>query len=104
MAGDMAIEQVTSVESGVEPSEKEHVHVTSNGTVVDHGLHRALKQRHMQMIALGGVVGYVHLKSMTQSFLLILLCSASIWYGTGLAISYSGPVRKRHLRVDCAKC
>lgn len=27
------------------------------GVVVDQGLHRALKQRHLQMIALGGVVG-----------------------------------------------
>lgn len=25
--------------------------------VVDHGLQRSLKQRHLQMIALGGVVG-----------------------------------------------
>jgi amino acid transporter len=30
-----------------------------DGVVVDQGLHRALKQRHLQMIALGGVVGYV---------------------------------------------
>ena len=28
-----------------------------DGVVVDQGLHRALKQRHLQMIALGGVVG-----------------------------------------------
>ncbi|RAO71321.1 uncharacterized protein BHQ10_007333 [Talaromyces amestolkiae] len=45
-----------------------------DGVVVDQGLHRALKQRHLQMIALGGVVG------------------ASIWYGTGTALSYSGPI------------
>jgi hypothetical protein len=32
---------------------------TSHGHVVDHGLHRGLKQRHLQMIALGGVVGYM---------------------------------------------
>lgn len=31
----------------------------SHTMAVDHGLHRALKQRHLQMIALGGVVGYV---------------------------------------------
>ena len=31
--------------------------VTADGTVVDHGLHRALKRRHLQMIALGGVIG-----------------------------------------------
>jgi yeast amino acid transporter len=50
------------------------INVAADGTVIDHGLHRALKQRHLQMIALGGVIG------------------ASIWYGTGLCISYSGPV------------
>lgn len=33
--------------------------VTSHGHVVDHGLHRALKARHLQMISLGGVIGYV---------------------------------------------
>lgn len=32
---------------------------TSHGHIVDHGLHRGLKQRHLQMIALGGVVGYI---------------------------------------------
>ncbi len=45
----------------VEPTsvdEKEHLTVTAGGTVVDHGLHRQLKQRHMQMISLGGVIGY----------------------------------------------
>jgi amino acid permease len=29
----------------------------ANGVVIDHGLQRSLKQRHLQMIALGGVVG-----------------------------------------------
>jgi amino acid permease len=53
------------------------INVAADGTVIDHGLHRALKQRHLQMIALGGVIG------------------ASIWYGTGLCISYSGPVGKQ---------
>lgn len=38
---------------------KEKLVVTAGGTVIDHGLHRALKQRHMQMIALGGVIGCV---------------------------------------------
>lgn len=33
--------------------------VGDHTVAVDHGLHRALKQRHLQMIALGGVVGYV---------------------------------------------
>ena len=35
----------------------EELNVTADGTVIDHGLHRALKQRHLQMIALGGVIG-----------------------------------------------
>lgn len=33
------------------------IEIGNNGVVVDHGLHRALKQRHLQMIALGGVIG-----------------------------------------------
>lgn len=33
------------------------IEIGTNGVVVDHGLHRALKQRHLQMIALGGVIG-----------------------------------------------
>jgi hypothetical protein len=33
------------------------INVTADGTVVDHGLHRALKKRHLEMIALGGVIG-----------------------------------------------
>ncbi|KAH8657933.1 amino acid permease [Xylariales sp. PMI_506] len=41
---------------------------------LDDGLQRALKNRHVVMISFGGVVG------------------ASIWYGTGYAIAYSGPV------------
>ncbi|KAK5172115.1 uncharacterized protein LTR77_003753 [Saxophila tyrrhenica] len=63
--------------SAMEPTEvdtKEHLAVTSHGTVVDHGLHRQLKSRHMRMISLGGVIG------------------ASIWYGVGVSIASSGPV------------
>ncbi|KAI5921240.1 amino acid permease [Camillea tinctor] len=48
--------------------------LASNGNVIDDGLQRGLKNRHLQMIAFGGVVG------------------ASIWYGTGSAIAYSGPI------------
>ncbi|KAI1141488.1 amino acid permease/ SLC12A domain-containing protein [Hypoxylon sp. FL0543] len=54
--------------------EADDVAHASNGNVIDDGLQRGLKNRHLQMIAFGGVVG------------------ASIWYGTGSAISYSGPV------------
>ncbi|KAI1498120.1 amino acid permease [Biscogniauxia marginata] len=50
------------------------IELASNGNVIDDGLQRGLKNRHLQMIAFGGVVG------------------ASIWYGTGSAIAYSGPV------------
>lgn len=31
--------------------------VSSNGNVIDDGLQRGLKSRHLQMIAFGGVVG-----------------------------------------------
>ncbi|KAL7622103.1 hypothetical protein AAE478_007605 [Parahypoxylon ruwenzoriense] len=50
------------------------VSLASNGNVIDDGLQRGLKNHHLQMIAFGGVVG------------------ASIRYGTGTAISYSGAV------------
>ncbi|KAI0475153.1 amino acid permease/ SLC12A domain-containing protein [Xylariaceae sp. FL0804] len=49
------------------------VELARNGNVIDDGLQRGLKNRHLQMIAFGGVVG------------------ASIWYGTGSAIADSGP-------------
>ncbi|KAJ9502560.1 hypothetical protein LTR99_007626 [Exophiala xenobiotica] len=74
MAPNPDIARVSSVgEDGI-ISDKEQLKIAADGTVVDHGLHRALKQRHLQMIALGGVIG------------------ASIWYGTGLAITESGPI------------
>ncbi|KAK6956942.1 hypothetical protein Daesc_002224 [Daldinia eschscholtzii] len=56
------------------PRERGETALASNGNVIDDGLQRGLKNRHLQMIAFGGVVG------------------ASIWYGTGSAIAYSGPV------------
>ncbi|EXJ81463.1 hypothetical protein A1O3_07755 [Capronia epimyces CBS 606.96] len=72
---DVGVQETASVQDGTTVGiEKEQIQVNADGTVVDHGLHRSLKQRHLQMIALGGVVG------------------ASIWYGTGLAIVSSGPI------------
>lgn len=41
----------------VEVENKEQPEVTADGIVVDQGLYRSLKQRHLQMIALGGVIG-----------------------------------------------
>lgn len=52
--------------------DKEQLTVDSQGTVVDHGLHRQLKQRHMQMIALGGVIGSVSLFSQLRSLTLYI--------------------------------
>ncbi|KAI2464791.1 amino acid permease/ SLC12A domain-containing protein [Annulohypoxylon bovei var. microspora] len=66
-------EKTPSSTDDVSP-ETADVALASNGNVIDDGLQRGLKNRHLQMIAFGGVVG------------------ASIWYGTGTAISYSGPV------------
>ncbi|KAF7542034.1 hypothetical protein G7054_g149 [Neopestalotiopsis clavispora] len=54
--------------------ESNEITTTANGNVMDNGLQRGLKNRHLQMISLGGVVG------------------ASIWFGTGSAIAYSGPL------------
>ncbi|KAI0174379.1 amino acid permease [Pestalotiopsis sp. NC0098] len=55
-------------------NESNAITTAANGNVMDNGLQRGLKNRHLQMISLGGVVG------------------ASIWFGTGSAIAYSGPV------------
>jgi amino acid permease len=53
----------TATPEPTEVDSKEQLQVTAGGTVVDHGLHRQLKQRHMQMISLGGVIGYAILMS-----------------------------------------
>ncbi|EPE09347.1 amino acid permease [Ophiostoma piceae UAMH 11346] len=47
---------------------------TSDGTIIDDGVKRALKSRHLLMIALGGVIG------------------PGTFYATGFALRYSGPV------------
>jgi amino acid permease len=49
--------EVTSKQDVVVGDKAEELDVTANGTIVDHGLHRALKRRHLEMIALGGVIG-----------------------------------------------
>lgn len=46
----------------------------ANDVVIDDGVRRALKSRHLQMIALGGVIG------------------PGTFYATGFALQYSGPV------------
>ncbi len=57
--GEAEIIDRVSMEDGQQGSVKDGVDISAGGVVVDHGLHRSLKERHMQMIALGGVVGYV---------------------------------------------
>lgn len=44
-----------------------------NSQIIDDGVRRALKSRHLQMIALGGVIG------------------PGTFYATGFALQYSGP-------------
>jgi yeast amino acid transporter len=48
--------------------------IDASGTLIDDGVRRALKSRHLQMIALGGVIG------------------PGTFYATGYALQYSGPV------------
>jgi hypothetical protein len=48
---------------------QEEILESSHGNVVDHGLHRGLKGRHLQMISLGGVVGYINILCMSISVL-----------------------------------
>lgn len=51
--------EAPAVANVVVTDKAEELNVIADGTIVDHGLHRALKQRHLQMIALGGVIGFV---------------------------------------------
>ncbi|KAH8886267.1 amino acid permease [Thozetella sp. PMI_491] len=72
---DKAVPRVTSSLSGSgSGAEGLSYGVADNGNIIDDGLQRGLKNRHLVMISFGGVVG------------------ASIWYGTGFAVAYSGPV------------
>lgn len=48
--------------------------LNANDGVIDDGVRRVLKSRHLQMIALGGVIG------------------PGTFYATGFALQYSGPV------------
>lgn len=66
-------------------------HLAANGNLIDDGLQRGLQGRHLQMIAFGGVVGYDVIEPL-QMYIADERISASIWYGTGYAIAYAGPV------------
>ncbi|ORY68656.1 amino acid permease [Pseudomassariella vexata] len=70
----VALNVAASGPGGEEAGEIRSLEVANNGNIIDDGLQRGLKDRHLIMISFGGVVG------------------ASIWYGTGYAIAYSGPV------------
>ena len=59
MKSEFDINHGAVVDDGLPGDKKETFIIGTDGAVVDHGLHRALKQRHLQMIALGGVVGCV---------------------------------------------
>jgi yeast amino acid transporter len=48
--------------------------INTSDKIIDDGVRRALKSRHLQMIALGGVIG------------------PGTFYATGFALQYSGPV------------
>ena len=63
-----------TVEVSPETDSSKPAAVASNGNELDNGLQRGLKNRHLVMISFGGVVG------------------ASIWYGVGFAVAYSGPL------------
>lgn len=58
--GDIVDEKIVaaSATSVSEEGVGESPNLTSNGNVLDDGLQRGLKGRHLQMIALGGVVGF----------------------------------------------
>ncbi|VUC26808.1 unnamed protein product [Clonostachys rosea] len=64
------IAPVTEVDGDI--GESKVIHET--GDIIDDGVRRALKSRHLQMIALGGVIG------------------PGTFYATGFALQYAGPV------------
>ncbi|RDW73578.1 hypothetical protein BP6252_07485 [Coleophoma cylindrospora] len=64
----------TTVDEIRDDSSQGKVVACVQGTVIDDGVRRALKSRHLLMIALGGVIG------------------PGTFYATGFALRYSGPV------------
>ena len=76
----------------------EEINLTADGIVVDHGLHRALKQRHLQMIALGGVIGLV------QTILLgRALCSyVALERAFGMEQAWASPTPDRYAPASLA--
>ncbi|KAJ9150923.1 General amino acid permease AGP3 [Pleurostoma richardsiae] len=70
----VALDSTTGPTSSDSGADTASIALADNGNVLEDGLQRGLKNRHLVMIGFGGVVG------------------ASIWYGTGYAIAYSGPV------------
>ncbi|KAF3010262.1 General amino acid permease [Neopestalotiopsis sp. 37M] len=60
--------------TGTQPEPDSGEVIDASGTLIDDGVRRVLKSRHLQMIALGGVIG------------------PGTFYATGYALQYSGPV------------
>ena len=52
-----AVRVPTGGDNSIEESKVEAIELGNDGVVIDRGLHRALKGRHLQMMALGGVIG-----------------------------------------------
>jgi amino acid transporter len=71
--GDMDNKDITTAADDTVEVEVGKV-LSTNEVVIDDGVRRALKSRHLQMIALGGVIG------------------PGTFYATGFALQYSGPV------------
>ncbi|EXJ78709.1 hypothetical protein A1O1_09111 [Capronia coronata CBS 617.96] len=64
----------TAEQPTIESANGEITEVRGGGDIIDDGVRRALKSRHLLMIALGGVIG------------------PGTFYATGFALRYSGPV------------
>lgn len=57
MGEEQDVVRVPTADNSIEETKADAIELSSDGVVIDRGLHRALKGRHLQMMALGGVIG-----------------------------------------------
>jgi hypothetical protein len=101
---EMEVKSASLADEGMSPEKMDGLDVTANGVVIDHGLHRALKQRHMHMIALGGVIGYGPVLMYSREIGLLTLRAEQV-YGMEPALPYHIPDRYGlwHGSLSCMK-
>ncbi|KAK5204507.1 hypothetical protein LTR41_009679 [Exophiala xenobiotica] len=70
---DMAVPEIVADDAASSQGNVQAVRLAPNGNVMENGLQKGFKGRHVQLFALGSVIG------------------PSIWYGGGIGLQYGGP-------------